>query len=74
MLQTKVVETSKDILLSINFSFRKSCRLWDMWKNNAEPDRPQMTIWRRCSAYWIIKATHTHTHTHNNVILTDSPL
>jgi len=31
-----------------------------MWKNVAEPDRPQMTIWRMRVAWWIPKATDTH--------------
>ena len=25
-----------------------------------EPDRPLMTIWRMCTAFWIPKATDTH--------------
>jgi len=31
-----------------------------MWKNIAEPDRPQMTIWRMRIACCISKATDTH--------------
>jgi hypothetical protein len=31
-----------------------------MWKNKAEPDRPQMTIRRMRVAYWITKATDSH--------------
>ena len=31
-----------------------------MWKNIVERDRPQMTIWRMCIAWWIPKATNTH--------------
>jgi hypothetical protein len=31
-----------------------------MWKNTAEPDRPQMTMWRMRIACWIPKATNTH--------------
>ena len=34
-----------------------------MCKNIVEPDRPQMTVWRRRISRWIPKATHTHTHT-----------
>jgi len=30
-----------------------------MWKNKVEPDRPQMTVWRMCFAYWVSKATDT---------------
>jgi len=31
-----------------------------MWRNMVEPDRPQMTIWRRCIACCIPNATNTH--------------
>jgi len=31
-----------------------------LWKNNVEPDRPQMTIWCMYIACWITKATDTH--------------
>ena len=31
-----------------------------MWKNTAEPDRPQMKIWCKCTACWIPKTTNTH--------------
>jgi hypothetical protein len=31
-----------------------------MLKNNVEPDRPQMTIWRMRIACWMPKATVTH--------------
>jgi hypothetical protein len=31
-----------------------------MWKNMAEPDRPQMTTWRMRVACWITQATDTH--------------
>jgi hypothetical protein len=31
-----------------------------MWKNIAEPGRPQLTIWRNRIACWIPKATNTH--------------
>jgi hypothetical protein len=31
-----------------------------MWKNIAETDRPQVTIWRMRIACWIAKATNTH--------------
>jgi hypothetical protein len=30
------------------------------FKNTAEPDRTQMTIWRMDTACWIPKATNTH--------------
>jgi hypothetical protein len=31
-----------------------------MWKNTAEPETPQMTIWRMRFARWMTKATVTH--------------
>jgi hypothetical protein len=31
-----------------------------MWKNVADPDRPQMALWRLGIACWIPKATDTH--------------
>jgi hypothetical protein len=31
-----------------------------MWKNTVEPNRPQMTIWRKGFASGITKATNTH--------------
>jgi hypothetical protein len=31
-----------------------------MWKNNAQPDRPRITIWLFRFACWIPKATNTH--------------
>ena len=30
------------------------------WKNNLEPGRPQMTIWRMRIAWWIYNATNAH--------------
>ena len=39
-----------------------------MWKNNVEPGRAQMTIWRMSTASWIPKDTDTHTHTHTHTI------
>ena len=42
-----------------------------MWKNVAEPYRPQMTIWRMLIACWITKATDRHSE---YVILIAFPL
>ena len=42
-----------------------------MWRNMAEPDRPQTTVWRMCIACWITKATNTHS---KYVTLTAYPL
>jgi len=30
-----------------------------MWKSIVELDRPQITIWRICIAFWVPKATNT---------------
>jgi hypothetical protein len=40
--------------------FRKSYRFWDMWKNNAHPDRPQTTVWRTRMTCCITKFTNAH--------------
>jgi len=39
----------------------KNCAICEiMWKNVVQPDRPQMTVWRKCLAGWILKTTNTH--------------
>ena len=61
ILQIKVVEKIKThILCTVTFS-RKSCRSWDMSKNEVEPQRPQK-IWRMPVACWISKATRAQAH------------
>ena len=59
MLQTKVIEKIKaHILCSITFFFK--CALYKtMWKNTAEPARPQMIILHMHIPCWIPKATNT---------------
>ena len=53
IFQAKVVEKIKThFMSSITFS-RKSCHLWDMWRNMVEPDRPQTTMWGLRFAYSI---------------------
>jgi len=43
-----------------NFLFFENRGFYEiMWKNTVEPDRPQMIIWRMCTACWIPKATNT---------------
>ena len=32
---------------------------WIRWKNNVEPDRPQMAMWHTHFACWVPKATKT---------------
>ena len=55
----------------IFFSFENRAVYEMMRKNIAEPDRPQMTIWRMGIARWIPQATNTHSE---YVILIDFPL
>jgi hypothetical protein len=31
-----------------------------MWKYTAQPGRPQMTIWRKRIACWVLKSTNIH--------------
>jgi len=35
------------------FFFENRAVYYIMWKNNVEPDRPQMKIWRMRMACWI---------------------
>jgi hypothetical protein len=71
MFQTKVVDKIKThILFSVTSFFFENCAVYEiMWKNTAEPDRPQITIWRMRIACRITKATHTHTHTHTQKVI-----
>jgi len=61
MFQTEFVDNVKThILCSINFFFFENRAVYEIiWKNIAEPDRPQLTIWRKRIACWIPKATNT---------------
>jgi len=59
MFQTKVVEKIKThILCSVIFFFEILALYEIMWKDFAEPDRPQMTIWRMRIACWVPNATN----------------
>jgi len=52
---------SKHILCSTTFFFLENRVAYEiMWKNTVEPDRPQMTIWRKNIACWIPNATNTY--------------
>jgi len=67
MFQTKVVEKIKTRILCsiIFFSPPENCAVCEiMWKNIAEPERPQMTIWRMRVAHWTPQAA-TNTHFRN---------
>ena len=43
-----------------NFFFLNHTVYEIMWKNVAEPGRPQTTMWHMCTACWIPKATNIH--------------
>jgi hypothetical protein len=44
-----------------NNSFLEKFTLYEiMWFNIVEPGRPQMTVWQKCIAFWLPKATNTH--------------
>jgi len=58
-LQTTVIENFGTHFLFNNF-FENRAVVEIMWKNTADSERPQMTIWRMRSACWINKAADTH--------------
>jgi len=53
-------ENQNTHLVFSNFYFKKSCSLFDKYKNIVELGRSQMTIWRIHIACRIPKATNTH--------------
>jgi len=57
MFQTEFIEEIKTrILCTVKFS--ENCAPYEiMWKNMAEPHKPQTTIWRIRITCWINKAT-----------------
>jgi hypothetical protein len=55
MFHIKFVEKFKTHIL---FKYCLAC--WIMWKYIVEPDRPQMTIWRKSISSWEPEATNTH--------------
>jgi len=57
MFQTKVVEKSNTHILCL-ITFFENCAVCEiMWRNIAEPDKPQMKIWH--TGCWIPKARNT---------------
>jgi hypothetical protein len=71
MFQKKIVKKVK-ILILYSVTFFENLPIYEvMWINIVEPDRPQITIWHICTAYWVPKATNTHSE---HVILIDFPL
>ena len=61
LFRTKFVEFIKtQILRSVTFFIFENLGIYEiMWKNHVETERPQMTIRRMRTAYWIHKATNT---------------
>ena len=45
---------------NVFFSFENRAIYEVCWKNIVEPARPQMKIWRNCTACWIPKTKNTH--------------
>ena len=63
MFQTEVVDYIKtNFLYYVTFFFfSKIVPFFEiLWKNIAEPGRPQLTIWHKRIACWIPKFTNTH--------------
>jgi hypothetical protein len=60
LFQTNVVgKIKKHILHSVIVFFNRA--VYEvMWKDTADPGRPQITTWRMLIASWITKATNTH--------------
>ena len=59
MFPTKVSEKLKTyILCLVRLFFENRAVYGIIWKNIVEPDRPQMTVWRLCIAYWITKVAY----------------
>ena len=56
-----VVENIKMHIQCSNFFPPENRAVYEiMWKNTVEPDRPQMTIWRRRTACWVIMDIDIH--------------
>ena len=54
-------ENQNTHFVSSNFFFPENCAVYEiMWKNNVQPDRPQMTKWRVRIECWTPKATNSH--------------
>jgi len=59
ILRKTVEEIRIHVFGSVTFFFPKSCCLWDKVEISVEPDRPQMTIRRICTACWLPNPTST---------------
>ena len=73
IFQTKVVEKIKThILFSVTiFEYRAIYEI--MRKRFAEPERPQMAIWRIRIACWVPKSTNIQTHTRYVILISFPP-
>ena len=61
MFQRDLVEKIETRFVIYNLFFFENRTDYEiMWKNIAEPDRPQMTIWCMYIVRWITKANNTH--------------
>jgi hypothetical protein len=61
MFQTKNGKECQNTNFIFSNFLKKNLAIYElMWKNIVEPDRPQITIWHICIAYWVPKATNTH--------------
>jgi hypothetical protein len=60
VLQANGVEKRKPLILCPITFFFENPALYEMWKNNVEPGRPQMTIWRMRHARRVPKAANTY--------------
>ena len=60
MFQTQDVEEIKTHFMFKSLVSENRAIYEIMWRNMAEFDRPQVTIWRKRIACWIPKATNAH--------------
>ena len=57
----KIVEKIKTHFMFSNIFSYENCAIHKIkWKNIVKPERPLMTVWHMCIAFWIPKATNTH--------------
>jgi hypothetical protein len=59
-ISDKIYRGKTHILCSVSKKPRKSRRLWRNIENMVQSGRPQITIWRLCTACWITKTVDTH--------------
>ena len=71
MYRTDFVEEKKNTFCFQICFFVNRTVYEEMWRNIAERDRTQTTIWRMCIACWITKATHPTKLRNNYVFFTE---